>query len=107
MHRYLTLSSQPLLSFELYPFFVALGGAGGNQMAKLGQLADLLGRLPAPVFRRCEASARVPCALPRPLSPYSPLHHPNCRARTSRVTQWLAGRGRPRVVLVAPADWPT
>ena len=41
----------PLLGFELYPFFLAVGGSADNAMAKLGTLADLLGRLPASHLR--------------------------------------------------------
>ena len=41
----------PLLSFELYPFFLACGGSDANAMVKLGTLADLLGRLPDSTLR--------------------------------------------------------
>ena len=50
---YLRELPKPLLSFELYTQFVACGASTSNQMAKLGQLADLLGRLPANALRRC------------------------------------------------------
>ena len=49
---YLRELPKPLLTFELYPLFVACGASEGNQMLKLGQLADLLGRLPAASLRR-------------------------------------------------------
>ena len=49
-----------LLSFDLYPYFIACGASDGNQMIKLGQLADLLGHLPASTLRRC-ARTLIPC----------------------------------------------
>ena len=48
---YLRELNPPLLSFELYQFFLAVGGSADNAMAKLGTLADLLGRLPASHLR--------------------------------------------------------
>ena len=48
---YLQELPAPLLTFELYPFFLECGGSGGNAMTKLAQLADLLSRLPPSSFR--------------------------------------------------------
>ena len=48
---YLRELPKPLLSFELYPYFLAAGDGNGNVLIKLGQLADLLGKLPRSSFR--------------------------------------------------------
>jgi hypothetical protein len=48
---YLRELPKPLLSFELYPYFLAAGDGNGNVLIKLGQLADLLGKLPLSSFR--------------------------------------------------------
>jgi hypothetical protein len=48
---YLRELPKPLLSFELYPYFLAAGDGNGNVLIKLGQLADLLGKLPRSSFQ--------------------------------------------------------
>ena len=49
---YLKSLPAPLLTTELYPYFLSCGDPGGNDMLKLGQLADLLARLPPGNFAR-------------------------------------------------------
>jgi len=48
---YLKELPKPLLSHELFPYFIACADGSSNVMNKLGQLADLLGRLPPSAFR--------------------------------------------------------